>query len=136
MNSLAQNGFVADDINGEWWSPKNDGKILFFRSEGKYYAMVSWQKYPNDPVDGKPRLDKNNPDPALRNRPLQNLIVFSDFSYIAEKGKYTGGKIYDAEDSGKKYSGWLKLITKNVLEVHGYFGFSLLGKSEYFTRVQ
>jgi uncharacterized protein (DUF2147 family) len=132
----AQNINKADDINGEWWTQENDGKMTFFRSNGKYYGMVSWLKYPNDPDDGKPRRDKLNPDPALRNRPLQNLILFSDFTFDAEKGKYIGGKIYDAGDSGKKYSCWLKLTDHNVLEIHGYIGFSLIGKSVFFTRVQ
>lgn len=136
LRTFAQKNYKADDICGEWWTPNNEGKMIFFRSEGKYYAMVSWLKYPNDPVDGKPRRDKLNPEPSLRNRPLQNLILFSDFIFDAEKEKYTGGKIYDAEDSGKKYSCWLKLIEPNVLEIHGYVGFSLIGKSVYFTRVQ
>jgi uncharacterized protein (DUF2147 family) len=132
----AQSVFKADDINGEWWTPENNGKMIFFRSNGKYYGMVSWLKVPNDPVDGKPRRDKLNPDPQLRKRPLQNLILFSDFTFDAEKGKYIGGKIYDADDSGKKYSCWLKLTQYNVLEIHGYVGFSLIGKSVFFTRVQ
>jgi uncharacterized protein (DUF2147 family) len=132
----AQNGFKADDINGEWWTPDNDGRMIFFRSEGKYFGMVSWLKRANDPVDGKPRRDKLNPDPSLRDRPLLHLILFSDFTFDAAKGKYTGGSIYDAEDSGKKYSCWLKLVDRNVLEIHGYVGFSLIGKSVFFTRVQ
>jgi uncharacterized protein (DUF2147 family) len=132
----AQNSYKADDICGEWWTPKNEGKMIFFRSEGNYYGMVSWLKHPNDADDGKPRRDKLNPDPQLRDRPLQNLILFSDFTFDAEKGKYIGGKIYDAEDSGKKYSCWLKLTNYNVLEIHGYVGFSLIGKSVFFTRVQ
>jgi uncharacterized protein (DUF2147 family) len=131
----AQKNYKADDIFGEWWTPNNEGKMVFFRSDGKYYGMISWLKIPND-LDGKPRTDKLNPYPALRSRPLQHLILFSDFTFDAEKGKYTGGKIYDAQDSGKKYSCWLKLVDNNVLEIHGYIGFSLIGKSVYFTRVQ
>ena len=132
----AQSNYKADDINGEWWTPDNDGRMIFFRSEGKYFGMVSWLKRANDPVDGKPRRDKLNPDPSLRDRPLLHLILFSDFTFDAAKGKYTGGSIYDAEDSGKKYSCWLKLVDHNVLEIHGYVGFSLIGKSVFFTRVQ
>ena len=133
--TFAQNNFAADDINGEWWTLNNDGKMIFFRSNGKYYAMVSMLKYPND-ENGKPRCDIHNPEPSLRSRPLQNLILFSDFVFDAKKEKYVGGTVYDAGDTGKKYACWLKLISKNVLEIHGYIGFSLLGKSVYFTRVQ
>jgi uncharacterized protein (DUF2147 family) len=132
---FAQKNFAADDINGEWWTLNNEGKMIFFRSNGKYYGMVSWLKFPND-EDGKPRCDKHNPDPSLRSRPLQNLILFSDFAFDEKKEKYVGGMVYDAGESGKKYACWLKLTSRNVLEIHGYIGFSLLGKSVYFTRVQ
>ena len=110
--------------------------MTFFRSGGYYYAMVSWLKNPNDPEDGKPKRDKHNPNPALRGRLLQNLILFTDFTYNSGTGKYVDGKVYDAQNSGNKYSCWLKLIERNVLEIHGYVGFSLIGRSEYFTRVQ
>ncbi len=133
--AFAQNASKADDICGEWWTPENNGRMIFFRSNGKYYAKVSWLKISNDKY-GKPRCEKQNPDAALRPRPLMDLILFADFTFDSEKGKYTGGKIYDAEESGSKYSGWLKLIEHNVLEIHGFVGFSLIGKSVYFTRVQ
>ncbi|MEI6122309.1 MAG: DUF2147 domain-containing protein [Bacteroidota bacterium] len=133
---FAQSSNKADDICGEWWTPNNEGRMIFFRSNGKYYGMVSWLKYPNDKEDGAPKRDKLNPNPELRNRLLQNLILFSDFVFNSESGKYTNGKVYDAQDSGNKYSCWLKLIEHNVLEIHGYIGFSLLGKSVFFTRVQ
>jgi uncharacterized protein (DUF2147 family) len=135
ITAFTQNVYKADDICGEWWTPDNNGRMIFFRSNGKYYAKVSWLKISNDKY-GKPRCEKQNPNTALSPRHLQDLILFSDFIYEPEKGKYTGGKIYDAEDSGSKYSGWLKLIEHNVLEIHGFVGFSLIGKSVYFTRVQ
>lgn len=125
----------ADNICGEWWTPGNEGKIYFFRSNGKYYGMITWMKNPAE-ADGKPKYDKHNPLPENRNRPLQNLILFSDLSFDQEKGKYIGGSVYDAEKSGKTYSCWMKLVSHNVLEIHGFLGFSLIGRSEYFTRVQ
>ena len=133
--SVAQNTYKADDICGEWWTPNNDGRMVFFRSGSQYYARVSWLKNPNDKY-GKPRCEKQNPIASQPPRPLQDLILFADFIYDAAKEKYTSGKIYDPEDSGNKYSGWLRLIEHNVLEIHGFVGFSLIGKSVYFTRVQ
>jgi uncharacterized protein (DUF2147 family) len=135
ITAFTQNVCKADEICGEWWTPDNNGRMIFFQSNGKYYAKVSWLKISNDKY-GKPRCEKHNPNSALHPRHLQDLILFSDFIYEPEKGKYTAGKIYDAEDSGNNYSGWLKLIEHNVLEIHGYVGFSLIGKSVFFTRVQ
>lgn len=96
---------------------------------------MSWIKKNIDPATGKPMLDKHNPNPALRSRPIIGLVLFYNFTYSTTKEKYIDGKLYDS-DSGNTYSCWIKLIDKNVLELHGFVGFSLIGKSVYFTRVQ
>ena len=132
---FAQNSYRADALCGEWWTPDNDGRIIFFKSGETYSGKVSGFKKPNDPETGKPRLDKHNPDPLLRNRPIMGMVLFYNFEYSASNDKYINGNLYDS-DHGKKYSCWIKLIDKNVLELHGFVGFSLLGKSVYFTRVQ
>lgn len=131
----AQNSLKADALCGEWWTPDKDGKIFFFKSGTTYSGKVSGFKNPNDPETGKPRLDKNNPDPSLRKRPIMGLVLFYNFEYNTSKEKYINGELYDS-DHGKTYPCWIKLITNNVLELHGYIGFSLIGKSVYFTRVQ
>lgn len=127
--------YEPDAICGEWWTPESDGKMFFYKSAGKYHAKVSWIKNPNDPETGKPRLDKKNPDPKLRNRPIMGLALFYDFVYDVKKQKYVDGNLYDS-NSGNTYSCWFKMISNNVLELHGYIGFSLIGKSVFFTRVQ
>lgn len=127
---IAQN--AADAILGEWYSPDKDGKFLFYKYNGKYYGKVTWIKDPND-ANGKPITDKANPDPALRNRPLMGMDVFTHFIYDPEENKWVDGKVYDSRH-GDLYSCNMKLISNLVLEVHGFVGFSWLGKSAYFTR--
>jgi len=131
----AQQALKPDALCGEWWTPENQGKIIFFKDGTTYSGKVSWMKKNIDPETGKPMLDKHNPNPALRNRPVIGLVLFYNFTYNASKEKYIDGKLYDS-DSGNTYSCWIKLIDKNVLELHGFVGFSLIGKSVYFTRVQ
>ncbi|HNW71222.1 MAG TPA: DUF2147 domain-containing protein [Bacteroidales bacterium] len=131
----AQNSYQPDALCGEWWTPGNDGRIIFFKNGTTYSGKVSWIKKNIDPQTGKPILDKHNPDPALRSRPIQNLVLFYNFTYSSSKEKYIDGKLYDS-NTGNTYSCWIKLIDKNVLELHGFVGFSLIGKSVYFTRVQ
>lgn len=98
-------------------------------------GRITYIKKNIDPGTGKPILDKHNPDPKLRSRPVQNMVIINSFKYNDSKGKYVDGKLYDTE-SGKTYSCWIKMTSKDVLEVHGYVGFSLIGRSVYFTRVQ
>lgn len=131
----AQNSYQPDALCGEWWTPGNEGRIIFFKNGTTYSGKVSWIKKNIDPETGKPFLDKHNPDPALRSRPIQNLVLFYNFEYSSSKEKYIDGKLYDS-NTGNTYSCWIKLIDKNVLELHGFVGFSLIGKSVYFTRVQ
>ncbi|RZK99674.1 MAG: DUF2147 domain-containing protein, partial [Hymenobacter sp.] len=56
------------------------------------------------------------------------------FSYDGDD-KWDNGKIYDPE-SGKTYSCYMKLESANTMEVKGYIGFSLIGKSQTWTRVK
>jgi uncharacterized protein (DUF2147 family) len=54
------------------------------------------------PLDkaGKPKVDKNNPNPALRNRPMIGISVFDDMA-PAGKNRWKG-RIYYA-DNGSTY---------------------------------
>ncbi len=50
-----------DDIIGVWANNSNKGRIVIFKDNGLYYGRIIWLFKPND-TDGKPKLDKNNPD--------------------------------------------------------------------------
>jgi uncharacterized protein (DUF2147 family) len=78
-------------------------------------------------------LDLHNPDPAQRNRSLCGLTFMEGFK-PAEPGHWEGGKVYDAE-SGHTYDATMALRPDGKLELHGYIGISLLGRSEIWTRV-
>jgi uncharacterized protein (DUF2147 family) len=49
--------------------------------------------------------------------------------------KWDDGKIYNPKD-GKTYSCYMKVLNANTMEVKGYIGFSLIGKSQTWTRVK
>ena len=49
--------------------------------------------------------------------------------------EYEGGKILNPKN-GKIYSCKINLEKDNRLKVHGYLGFSFIGKSQYWLRVQ
>ena len=73
-----------------------------------------------------------NPDPKLRSRPIVGLQFMNNFVY-AGRNVWDGGKIYDPE-SGKTYKCKMTLQSTNRLEVHGYVGVSLLGRTVVWTR--
>lgn len=122
----------ADAILGVWANGSNKGHIQLYKQDGKYYGKIIWLKQPFD-ENGKPKVDKKNPDPKNRSKRLMGLVMLRDFKY--EDGEWVGGKIYNPGD-GKEYKCNMKLKDWKTLAVRGYIGISLLGKTEIFTRVR
>ena len=95
-------------------------------------------KEPNWPADekggaaGKPKNDRNNPNPKLRDRPIVGIEFMNGFVH-AGKNRWVDGKIYDPE-SGKTYQCKMTLVATNKLEVRGFVGISLLGRTVEWTR--
>ena len=90
----------------------------------KYYGKFIWL--------ASPRKDTKNPNETLRKRELVGVEFLTDFSY--DDGTYTGGKIYDPE-SGKTYDSKMSINGDN-LNIRGYIGISLFGRTEIFERVR
>lgn len=121
----------ADDILGTWLTEKKDAHVQIFKSGSRYFGKLIWMKEPYQ-SDGKSlKMDKENPEPSLRRRPLLHLVFLSEF--VFEDGTWKDGKIYDPE-SGKTYKAKMKL-NGNVLDLRGFVGFSALGRTSSWTRV-
>jgi len=109
---------LADPVDGEWLNQDRTGKIRFAACPAKADRMcgtISWLK---DPTKTK---DVNNPDPALRSRPLVGLQVVRDFK-LAAPGRWTGGKIYDPK-SGKTYDSKAAVNADGTLKLEGCIAF-------------
>jgi len=128
----------ADDILGVWDNQEKDAKIEIFKCGQKYCGKIVWLKEPNYPAGsnegppGTPRLDNNNPDPALRTRPVIGLRIIHDFVYT-EGGLWKGGKVYDPKN-GKTYSGKMTLVSHGQLNLRGFIGISIIGRTAIWTR--
>lgn len=124
---------MADDmppIDGTWLSGDGDGWIEITRVGDGLSGVIKGS--PNA-GDERPDRDEKNPDPALRDRPLTGLELFSGFSYAGD-GRWTGGRIYDP-NSGKTYRSIVTWVDPETLKVRGYIGAPLLGRTETWTRV-
>ena len=118
-------------VEGTWLSGDGDGWIEV-RTVGDGLSGVIVGSA--NASDDRPDADDNNPDPALRNRPLIGLEIFSGFEY-AGKGRWKGGTIYDP-NSGKTYRCHVTLVDADTLEVRGYIGVPFLGRTETWKRRQ
>ena len=128
--SIAGYAQSANAANGVWFNPEKDGKVEIYESGGKYYGKLIWIKNQFEPDGKTPRKDSKNKDPKLRDRPLLNQVILTDFKY--ENGKWVDGEVYDPK-SGKTYSSQMTL-KGDKLEIRGYVGAPIFGRTAVFTR--
>ena len=79
---------------------------------------------------GTARRDDNNPDDALKGRPVLGLELLEDYRY---NGTRWEGKIYDPA-SGNTYSSRMR-VDADELKMRGYIGVPMLGRTATFTAV-
>ena len=121
----------ADAVLGKWYNTEKDAQVEIFKEEGKYFGKIVWLK---DPVEnGKPKVDKNNSDKSLRERPIMGMRLLNNFQF--KNGVWEEGTIYDPKN-GKTYSCIIKRKDAKTLEVRGYVGFSMIGRTVEWTRVE
>lgn len=128
--AAASRGADVPPVDGTWLSGDGDGWIEISRVGAGLSGVVRGS--PNS-ADDRPDTDEKNPDPALRRRPLIGLELFADFSWDGD-GRWTGGTIYDP-NSGKTYRCIITWVDENTLQVRGYVGVPMLGRTETWTRV-
>jgi len=122
----------SDDILGIWLEEEKQSKIEIYKKNNRFYGKIVWLKEPLDEY-GNIKLDKKNPNTSLRKNPINGLVIMKDLKYI-KKGEWSNGEIYDAR-SGKTYSLEVYMKKTNKLDLRGYLGFTLFGKTTSWDRV-
>ncbi len=120
----------TDPIERLWYNEEGSAKIkIYTAKDGKLYGMIVWLKEPNR--DGKPKLDFRNTDKSKRNDPVMGLLILKKFKKDGQN-HYEDGTIYDPKN-GKTYSCKMTL-EGDKLNVRGYIGFSLIGRTTVWTK--
>lgn len=116
---------TGDEIKGTWQTSAKDAQLTIYK-EGKYFlGKINWLKNP-----GK---DVKNPDPVMHSTDLTGTVILKGFIFNG-KDKWEDGKIYDPS-GGKTYSCNMKLKNNNTLEIRGYIGISLIGRTDIWNRI-
>lgn len=123
--SLA-NPATETDILGVWINQAGDGLTEISEHDGIYRGKIVGS------TDGKDRNDSNNPDPELRERSLLGVVILDGFKYSGNN-KWRDGWVYDP-NNGKTYRCKMKLTDNNTLEIRGYIGISLFGRTEVWKK--
>lgn len=116
----------ANDILGYYMSPSGKSILKIYESNGKYYGKPVWMKEPD-------MLDSKNPDVSKRNQKVFGSNAIRDFVFDG-KSTWEKGYIYDP-NNGKTYDCKITRDEKGNLNVRGYIGISLIGRTEYFVKV-
>lgn len=121
-----------DAVVGVWKTGEGTAMVRIYKNGDKYQGKIVWLKEPNDPETGKPKVDKNHPDESVRTRPILGLINVWGFVHKGEN-VWDEGNIYDPKN-GNTYSCTIKMENLNTLEVRGYIGVSLIGRTDVWTK--
>ncbi len=132
--TFAQDAKDGDALIGIWEPSHGKARIKIDKIAGKYYGRIVWLKEPKDPETGKPKVDKNNPDPSMHSAPLRGYRMLKDFEYQGD-GEWTEGTIYDPEN-GSTYSCVITLKDDNTLDIRGYIGIKTFGRTDIWKRLK
>ncbi len=116
--ALAPAAHAADPVEGLWLVQGGGAKVRIApcaADKARMCGQVTWLKQTDKA--GNPLKDFNNPDPALRTRPIVGMLMIRDFKQ-AGPGRWTGGKIYDP-GSGKSYASKMTVNPDGALKVEG-----------------
>jgi uncharacterized protein (DUF2147 family) len=95
-------------------------------------GRILWLQIPRDP-QGRLDRDKNNPEPALQQRPLCGLTVLWNL-HSAGPQHWEGGWFYNPEN-GKTYNVSAQLKSADVLIARIYLGNPFFGETKTLIRV-
>ncbi len=132
LNFTNAKAMDADAIIGSWITAGEASRVVISKRDGLYFGVIAALKDPTyhtgeiEGMDGKSRTDHNNPDSRFRTEPLKGLVLMQGFRY--QNDKWQGGTIYDP-NNGKTYKGVLSLAANGNLQVRGYIGVSLIGRT-------
>jgi len=115
---------VADPA-GEWLVKDGNARIRIEPCANGLWGFISWVQ--------EPGIDRKNPDPAKRNRPIVGVPILR--SMMPVKPNRWEGEVYNAE-SGKMYSASITLVSEDLLKIEGCVLGGLFCGGETWTRVQ
>lgn len=124
---------IGQDIFGSWKTiDDNTGEaksiVQIYKDNGKVYGRVTEILNPDrrDAVCGQCEGED-------KNKPVQGLVILRGLE--KDGNQYNGGRILDPE-SGNLYKCYLELEDPDKLKVRGYIGMAMIGRTQYWQRVE
>jgi uncharacterized protein (DUF2147 family) len=123
---------AAQGVTGRWKTIDDEtgeakSIVEIYEHNGKIYGKVVEILNP-----AKKNAKCSKCEGSDKDKPILGLVIIRGLE--KDGNEYTDGDILDP-NKGKTYSCTIKLEGKDKLNVRGYLGFSLLGRSQTWTRV-
>ena len=120
-------------IEGLWLVQEKDAHVRIEPYHGELCGRIVWSRDSTD-TEGKLRRDTKNPDPALRGRLVRDLVILTGLAPTSADSTRWKARVYDPRN-GKTYAAKLNLVSPERLNLRGYIGISLFGRTSHWTRV-
>ena len=132
-SSDASHPLAASPI-GRWYAEGGAAQVDISDCGGELCGRVVWLRSPFD-ENGCELRDRYNPDQSLRHRPVIGLDIVRGLAPSSGAGAdWKGGTIYDP-GSGYTYRASLSVVGENRVELRGYVGIPLIGRTTRWFRV-
>ena len=122
---------AAEPPIGEWLVKDGYAQVRIENCSGALWGVITWEAKPGG-------RDKENPDPALRGRPVLGMPILLNMKEQTvndwgTKEQRFVGHVYNSEN-GKTYDANIKLVSQNVMKLEGCVAGIFCGGQEW-TRV-
>lgn len=114
------------------WLMDAKAAVQIFDCDGLLCGRILWLQIPRDP-QGQLIRDKNNPDPALRQRQLCGLTILWGLRPTSQD-RWADGWFYNPDD-GTTYRVSAQLRSADVIRARIYLGIPFFGESKTLSRV-
>lgn len=111
----------SEKIIGVWYTDDKTSKIQIYKIEGQYFGKIVWMATKESKVE-------------LKIKPQIGYQIFKKFIFEG-KNVWSGGQVSDPI-SGMTVSGKMTLKNENTLNVRGYLGAPMFGKTVVLSRVE
>lgn len=130
---LTFNTIHAQSVIGKWKTIDDEtgeakSIVEIYEKSGKIYGKVV------DILRADHKKDVcSKCEGAEKNKPIIGMVIISGLK--KDGSEYSGGTILDPT-SGKKYKCYITLDSADKLKLRGYVGISIMGRTQYWTRVK
>ena len=111
----------SEKIIGIWFTDDKTSKIQIYKNESQYFGKIIWMSAKESKDD-------------LKIKPKVGYQIFRKFKFEG-KNVWSGGQVSDPR-SGMTVSGKMTLKDENTLNVRGYVGAPMFGKTVVLLRVE